>query len=400
MPGAGGLGRLVALDGSKDQIMNISAPRLLNAGKAIEIAIDGAPRRFHALWLRDNARDDKTRSSGNGQRLITILDIPAETRISEASASNGSVSLRFEPEGRTIDFDVRWLAANAYDARGQQPQGWTGPEIERWDARLQTRVPSAAWGDVTSDRRALGRWLAAVGRYGFAVMTDTPAESGTLCKVAELFGYVRETNYGRWFEVRAEVNPSNLAYTNLGLQAHTDNPYRDPVPTLQILACLENSVDGGDSIVVDGFKIAERLRAEDPDGFALLSRHCARFAYEGASGVRLRSKRPMIELGPDGELIAVRFNNRSAAAFTDIPYDNMEAYYTAYRRFASLIEDPSMQVTFKLKPGELFIVDNTRVMHARKAFSGTGHRWLQGCYADKDGLLSTLAAIEEEGLSE
>ncbi len=209
---------------------------------------------------------------------------------------------------------------------------------------------------------------------------------------------MRETNYGRWFEVRAEVNPNNLAYTNLGLQAHTDNPYRDPVPTLQILACLENSVDGGDSIVVDGFKVAERLKSESPHGFELLSKHCARFAYDGSTGVRLHAKRPMIELGPDGELIAIRFNNRSAAAFTDVPYGDMEDFYRAYRRFAELIEDPAMEVTFKLKPGELFIVDNTRVLHARKSFSGSGKRWLQGCYADKDGLFSTLAAIEEEGL--
>ena len=43
-----------------------------------------------------------------------------------------------------------------------------------------------------------------------------------------------------------------------------------------------------------------------------------------------------------------------------------------------------------------FYVDNTRVLHARKAFSGSGFRWLQGCYADKDGLLSTLAAIHDE----
>mgnify|MGYP000876626859 CR=1 FL=1 len=132
----------------------------------------------------------------------------------------------------------------------------------RYDAEchwLTATVPPLQWRWV---RKALGRWLAAVRRYGFAVMTDTPTEPGTLCKVAELFGYVRETNYGRWFEVRAEVNPNNLAYTNLGLQAHTDNPYRDPVPTLQILACLENSVDGGDSIVVDGFKVVERLKAE------------------------------------------------------------------------------------------------------------------------------------------
>lgn len=378
--------------------MNPSLPVILDGGRAVELDLMGQRHRFHALWLRDNAHDGKTRSPGNGQRLITVLDIPAETRITGAEARNGTMSLRFEPEGRVIDFDAAWLAAHAYDVVAPRPPGWTGPAIERWDSRLMNQVPTERHADVVADRAALGRWLAAVRRYGFAVMTGTPTEPGTLCKVAELFGYVRETNYGRWFDVRAEVNPNNLAYTNLGLQAHTDNPYRDPVPSLQILACLENTVEGGDSIVVDGFRVAERLQAEDPRSFDLLSRHCARFAYEGSSGVRLRSKRPMIELGPDGELIAIRFNNRSAAAFTDIPYADMEGFYAAYRRFAELVEDPGMEVTFKLKPGELFIVDNTRVLHARKSFSGTGSRWLQGCYPDKDGLLSTLAAIEEEGL--
>ena len=378
--------------------MQVSEPKVIDGGAAVELSLGPERHRFHALWLRDNARDEKTRSPGNGQRLITILDIPAETKIAEASAAGGILSLRFEPEGRTIDFDGQWLARHAYDRHERHQPGWTGKGIERWDQRLLNHVPVESWTDVINDRRALGRWLAAVRRYGIAVMTDTPTEPGTLCKVAELFGYVRETNYGRFFEVRAEVNPNNLAYTNLGLQAHTDNPYRDPVPTLQILACLENSVEGGDSIVVDGFKVVERLKAENPRGFELLSGHAARFAYEGSAGVRLRAKRPMIELGPDGELLAIRFNNRSLAAATDVPYEDMADYYAAYRRFAELIEDPAMEVTFKLKPGELFIVDNTRVLHARKSFSGTGKRWLQGCYADKDGLYSTLAAIEEVGL--
>jgi len=112
--------------------------------------------------------------------------------------------------------------------------------------------------------------------------------------------------------------------------------------------------------------------------------------------VRLRAKRPLIELGPDGEMIAIRFNNRSAAPFVDVPYADMPEFYTAYRRFAGILEEASMAVTFKLMPGELFIVDNTRVMHARKPFCGSGQRWLQGCYADRDGLLSTLAAIAVE----
>jgi gamma-butyrobetaine dioxygenase len=108
----------------------------------------------------------------------------------------------------------------------------------------------------------------------------------------------------------------------------------------------------------------------------------------------------MIELGPDGQLIAVRFNNRSLSAVTDVPFEDMEDWYAAYRRLGEIIDDPAMEVTFRLEPGESFIVDNTRVLHARKAYSGTGTRWLQGCYADKDGLQSTLAALQAQQTSQ
>lgn len=376
--------------------MPIKHANLIDGGKAVELFwTSGGSARFHALWLRDNAPDGATRSTGNGQRLITLLDIPAGTRLTAAEVSKGGdLTLTFAPEGKTVSYAAAWLADHVYDRAPEPRAGWLAPEIEAWDSGLQSKTPFIACDTGKADRAAFGRWLASIRRFGFGVMTGVPCASGALIDVAKMFGFVRETNYGMWFEVRAEVNPNNLAYTNLGLQAHTDNPYRDPVPTLQLLACLENTVEGGDSVVVDGFRAALRLRDEDPQGFALLTRHNARFEYAGAAGVRLMAKRPMIELGPDGELIAIRFNNRSAAAFTDIPYDDMAGFYAAYRRFAEIIEDPAMEVTFKLKPGELFIVDNTRVLHARKSFSSSGTRWLQGCYADKDGLLSTLAAIE------
>jgi gamma-butyrobetaine dioxygenase len=366
-------------------------------GRAVSVRwSDGRTARFHALWLRDNALDDKTRSPGNGQRLITILDVPAQTWIAEAKVEAGGLVVRFMPEDKWVVFPSAWLGGHAYDRTERRDAGWTAGELVRWTREtMQRRVPRAGYRAALASGAVLRDWLSAVRAYGFAVMDDLPAESGALCKVVDLFGYIRETNYGRWFEVRAEVNPNNLAYTNLGLQAHTDNPYRDPVPTLQILSCVENTVEGGESSVVDGFAVVEALKAESPEAFRLLSTHAARFEYAGASGVRLRSKRPMIELGPDGELLAVRFNNRSLAPVVDVSFDAMEGYYAAYRRLAELIEDPRFEVTFKLQPGEAFIVDNTRVLHARKAFSGSGKRWLQGCYADKDGLLSTLAALEE-----
>lgn len=262
------------------------------------------------------------------------------------------------------------------------------------NSSLQDRIPHASWPDLRSSAPALLKWLKAVDRCGFAVVDEMPCESGALCQVVETFGFVRETNYGRWFDVVAEVTPQNLANTNLGLQAHTDNPYRDPVPTLQVLACLENSVEGGESAVVDGYAIAKFLQLDDPSTFEILTRYPVRFAYEGSNEVSLTSKRPIFEVGPDGELVAVRFNNRSAAPFVDIAFGEMEEFYRAYRKFAECVDDPDFSVRFKLAPGQAFIVDNTRVLHGRTEFHGTGKRWLQGCYADKDGLLSTLRVLD------
>lgn len=388
--------------------MRLSGAEVIDGGAAARLTWEvGGTARFHALWLRDNALDAGTRSARNGQRLVTILDIPEATTIADvAVTTEGGLAVRFAPDGtaangnaaggKTVEFPAAWLHARRYDRPADRRPGRLDEGVETFDAALSGAVTRADFAEISADRGALAAWLSGVRRHGVAILAGVPREPGSVCRVAELFGYVRETNYGRLFDVRAEVNPTNLAYTNLGLQAHTDNPYRDPVPTLQLLMCLDNTVDGGESTVVDGFRIAERLRDESPELFEALTVFPARFEYAGEAGVRLSSRRPVIELAPDGCLQAIRFNNRSAAAVTDVPFDDMPRWYAALRRFAEILEDPAMAVSFRLAPGELFIVDNTRVLHARTAFSGSGERWLQGCYADKDGLLSTLAAIEED----
>ncbi|MEM7545631.1 MAG: gamma-butyrobetaine dioxygenase [Pseudomonadota bacterium] len=374
-------------------MITLQSAELADGGAHIATAwSDGRTRRFHAIWLRDNAQDAATRDPGNGQRLITLADVPGTTAASHIAVEGDALSVTFAPDGKVTRFAADWLRDHAYDTDMPQAASWLGAEVETWDAALP--VPDARFDDLKADPVTRRNWLTAVRRYGFARLTGGPVTDGALFQVVDSFGHVRETNYGRHFEVRSEVNPTNLAYTGLGLQAHTDNPYRDPVPTLQILYCLDNSATGGDSMVVDGFRAAERLREEDEAGFMRLASHCARFSYNGAQGVNLTARRPMIELAPDGELIGIRFNNRSAAPITDVPFDQMADYYRAYRRLAEIIDDPAMAISFKLAPGDSFIVDNTRVLHARKGFSGAGSRWLQGCYADKDGLLSTLNALE------
>lgn len=374
--------------------MDWTSVKVEDGGAILRLCGPSGDTRFHAVWLRDNALDPATRDPGNGQRLVTLADFPGDIRVVEARIGEGQLHVTFDEGDHACAWPLRWLADHAYDhAPVQDP---LPDHAETWNDQLNSSVPCGDLSALQTDEAARRTWLASVRRFGFAKVTGMEPRKGGLFDIVDLFGYVRETNYGRLFEVRTEVNPVNLAYTGLGLQAHTDNPYRDPVPTLQILSCLENSAEGGENMVVDGFAVALRLREENPAWFDLLAGYPMRFSYSGSEGVALQSRRPIIDLSPDGVLQGVRFNSRSAAPCVDVPFDKMADWYAAYRRMSEIIDDPSMEVVFKLAPGEAFIVDNTRVLHARKGYSGEGTRWLQGCYADKDGLLSTLSALEAE----
>jgi len=373
--------------------------KIIDEGKSIILQRDdGRTLRYHSTWLRDNALDPKTRDIKNGQRLITLSDIPIDTCVKSATLDNKgeNISLTFSPESKKVSFSTRWLETYAYDVNKNFLEGWISPDLKVWKADMSQNIPNIDYNTAKSDKILFLKWMKSLHKYGFAKMTGGDKESGAIIQVANLIGYIRETNYGKFFEVRSEINAVNLAYTNLGLQAHTDNPYRDPVPTIQILYCLENSASGGDSKVVDGFKAAILLKEENPEYFNLLTKYCARFEYNEDEKTHLQSRRPMIELSPDGEIIAIRFNNRSTAPITDVPYSDMENYYNAYRKFSDIINDSSMAVNFKLKPGESFVVDNTRVLHSRTAYSGSGNRWLQGCYVDKDGLLSKIYTLSKK----
>jgi len=370
--------------------------KIIDSGKAIILSRkDGSRLRYHATWLRDNANDPKTRDKNNGQRLISVSDIPVNSYIKSASLDKKgkNITLNFLPKKKQIRFSASWLEKNVYDKRQNNSKVWIHQDLKTWSKTSLKHIPIINYKYAKSDKKLLLKWLKSLHSYGFAKIIGCEKKSGTVIKIAKLFGYVRETNYGKWFDVKSKLNAVNLAYTNLGLQAHTDNPYRNPVPTMQILHCLKSSTKGGDSKVIDGFKAALRLKKENKKYFNLLSKYCSRFEFKEKKNVHLKSRFPMIELSPDNELRAVHFNNRSIAPITDVPYNDMLDYYKAYRKFSSIIDDPDMAVTFKLIPGECFILDNTRVLHARTVYSGTGSRWLQGCYADKDGLLSTISTL-------
>ena len=111
-----------------------------------------------------------------------------------------------------------------------------------------------------------------------------------------LIGRVLETNYGLTFDVRSVAQPENLAYSDLGLGLHTDNPYREPVPGFQALHALIASNEGGESVFADGFALAAHLRSQRPGGHSgSLTGTAMPFLYR-SKDAELYAERPLIQL--------------------------------------------------------------------------------------------------------
>lgn len=340
--------------------------------------------RFHYLWLRDNCRCEACLHP-SGQRLHETWQL--DPHVAPRRIEPGEQELFIEwRDGHESRYPRRFLEHHTYDRARADTR-------VLWDGGLDPAAVSFAYPGVAAERQRRLEWLLAVRDYGFAFLTDVPTEPGTIHRVVELFGFVRETNYGRLFEVVSEPKPVNLAYTPRPLSLHTDNPYRDPVPTLQLLHCLKAADDGGVTALADGFKAAALLRERHAEAFALLASTPVDFRFRDGEA-DLRHRDTIIGLDADGRVESVRLNNRSAAPW-DVPFDQMEDFYRAHQRFSSILQTGGCKITFRMREGDLIILDNERVLHGREV-EAVGERRLQGCYADRDGLLSTIRVLNGE----
>jgi len=354
---------------------------------------DGKESRLYSHWLRDHCQMPTSIDVDNGQRLSSVVNIPQETYIEKAyKDEKGNVCVRFQPENHLSVFLQSWLRKNCYDLNLHFDDR-SEKQKHLWQKdSFKADLPFINYESMCNDENVKLDALRLVKDVGFFVLESVPTIKGQVLKVISELGYTRETNYGALFEVRTEVNPNNLAYTNMGLGSHTDNPYRNPVPTVQLLHCLESSTEGGDSVLVDGFKAATVLRQESKEDFDILTSTWINFRFSDAK-TDLRSRVPMIELNDNNEIVKVRYNNRSIDTIK-LPENKIRPFYKAYRHWNEIIERDDLKITFKLSEGDLMLIDNTRIMHARTAFSKKGKRHLQGAYTDLDGLYSLLNILE------
>jgi gamma-butyrobetaine dioxygenase len=355
---------------------NASAPRLVMHSE------DGSTP-LPALWLRARSPDPTQRDGITGQRLMNPHLLPDDLQLTGAQWAGPLLHLSFS-DGFTGLFDPAELLGGITLTEGC-------PAPLAWRAKPAPQ-PVYRWPDLAQDEvlyRALSDFIS----LGFLLIHDTPTQADSILTMALRFGFVRSTNFGAFFEVHSRPDSTDLAYRPVALGPHTDNPYRTPVPGIQLLHCLQNDTSGGLSTLVDSLAVAEQVRAEDPQGFALLSRVPVRFEYRDAD-THLVAVKPMIELDGQGEMTGVHYSPR----LDDMPLmseSDTRRYHGARRRLGSLFEDPRYELRFRLEPGQMMMFDNNRVLHGRTAFDPSeGHRQLQGCYIDRDGPRSRYRVLQ------
>ena len=142
---------------------------------------------------------------------------------------------------------------------------------ELWDtAKLPEPPTFCADKGIVSDS-LLYDVLVSVARHGIARLRDLPTDLELVEDFALRIGAIRETHFDRIFDVISKADGDSNAYTTGYLAAHTDIPTREAPPGIQVLHARIADAQGGESLMTDGFKVAQDIEQEFPEQYKTLT---------------------------------------------------------------------------------------------------------------------------------
>ena len=358
------------------------------SNKKVYFDYEGVKEEIHPFWLRERINGDKYVDQKTQQRLFDPVEIFEDTQVDRIKISNGYLEVSFK------DGTFTKLSTNQILKEFSKYNKIKFTKKIKWDSTFD-QLNHFEFKEDFFEQKEMYEALICFYKYGFVIFKNVPTKKNFLIKFANSIGSVRRTNFGEFFNVRSKPNPNDLAYTSLALAPHTDNPYRNPVPCIQILHCIENEVDGGLSTLVDGYTVTEKLKSEFPNYYKILTEIKVRFQFVDKNVV-LEDFSEMIKLDENKNFKQVRFSPR----LDFVPLMNkkkLEIFYNARNKISQLYNSNKYRIQFKLLPGELLMMDNYRLLHGRTSYDpNQGNRFLQGCYIDYDSTEGKLKHLKRK----
>lgn len=146
--------------------------------------------------------------------------------------------------------------------------------------------------------------------------------------------------------------------SDTGHQApHTDGAFELQPPQLMSVLCLQSADEGGETLIVDMGDAAKVL-----DESALRGLYVA----DAIAVIRgnQQAMHPVFSANGRGGTVA-RFSNHEY----NVSYPNQTAAEPGFTAIDQYIKDPNNQRVINLRPGQLIVIDNERVLHGREEFS-------------------------------
>jgi gamma-butyrobetaine dioxygenase len=339
------------------------------------------------IFLRDNDAADLHPQTQ--ERIFDLTGVELDIASETVSCDGERVTLRWQGREEPSHYSSGWLRDHRPGIPSDDP---ARVEREYWDAEFAHHIPRIDEEGCRGDGDTLCSALQTLKRFGLVIVSGLPDALGAGYEFGDLIGFKRETNFGVTFEVISKPDPNNLAYTSMALALHTDLSNQELIPGYQFLHCYRNEAVGGDSVFADGFKVCADLRDERPELYRCLTETLIPCRFHDRD-YDIRARHPVIQLGFDGEMREFIFNAH-LADIPDMPVDVLLTFYRAYQELMNRVRSPRYKISLKMKPGEMVVFDNRRVLHGRTAFDpATGERCLQGYYIDRGEVDSRIRLL-------
>ncbi len=348
----------------------------------------GAKKEIHPFWLRERVNSENFLDQKTQQRLFDPTMLKNSSEISKVNISDKFLEVSFKDGAY-----AKLVIENILKEFEKDNELYFINKIS-WKSDFQNNN-IYKFNKNFFEEKIMYESLLDFYKNGFVIFENVPTQDNFIVNFANSIGSIRRTNFGEFFNVKSKPNPNDLAYTSLPLAPHTDNPYRKPVPCIQLLHCIENEVGGGLSTLVDGLAVTEELKKEHPTFFQILTEIKVRFQFVD-DNVVLEDWAEMIQLDENGRLKQVRFSPR----LDFVPLmdkEKLELYYAARNKISEMYNSEKFRIEFKLKPGDLLMMDNYRLLHGRTEYNAhEGNRFLQGCYIDYDSTEGKLKHLKRK----
>ncbi|XP_074985554.1 gamma-butyrobetaine dioxygenase isoform X1 [Caretta caretta] len=314
---------------------------------------DGSKSLYPAVWLRDNCQCPDCFLHSAKARKLLLEDLDVNIGVKEVTLTDRQKVYITWPDKHTSEFEAEWLKKRCFSeqARAEMQEELFLPECKYWGSDLQ--LPNMSFEEVLHSDESAYKWLSTLKKVGIVLLTGAATRQGELVKLGKRIGFLRLTFYGPTWQVEDKFDANNVAYTSGKLSFHTDYPVLYHPPGIQFLHCIKQAATGGESEVVDGVHVSNKLKEQNPQAFQILSSTLVDFTDVGVDycDFTMQSKQRIIDVDYRGQVVRINYNNATRDTVFDIPAEKVQPFYAALKEFIDLLNSPEHKFTYKMKPG-------------------------------------------------